>query len=764
MSYYRDDDDDDVDIRARRRGPSPRPNLYSRPPSRGHSFFDIPSGVNYIPLEQHARVVVEREPVRSRSRSRRRNDQPPSAPNPFNFTERFVDESLSDDDYDGRSHVQLISRDANSAVVARGNQSPDKEVLFQTCFNADCPQDVTTHIDLPIFDDIGDELEDFSRLMRIGNFQAAKSYFEANLADHQAQPFVFVQYAEMLLEMSDYKSFGALNPHSVFGQPCRQLRSEAPEHSRSALFNRRRSYGRRARGCLRKPDAVALEQLDLLHLNWDLLETTYLVYREGTIHQAINVAKEALRTVNLDENAGSTEIKIFCLASHILGEARAWNVGPRLATRELPSIPKIYSQLLSEGRIWDFHDFFSALIPWFNFSVDTVMMKIYGTAGYSRRLLDDWVSDMSDTDESTILALLSLIVSVLRGNLRNPRRLQMMDQWMSDAQSLAHCLKLNHIGCLKSRAFARWVAVEAAGLVSIEYGSFEGAVSERHASAPGLTFAWGLGVPVYVPATIENPNWQMPGVPPEQKEPIIMAWRLSRELQDYQTEEFCLELLIVVSQDPKTYFEELSHLQNSVQKNRRGFLWTCLSKYLISGDVASKRQLLEDLKSFPDWVDRDALSDPPACFARDFIRGALSSQLKGHNVHRKYPTESFKKSIEIYGRLLPPEMSEFVRRETGIGWSNNWGSIEFAREPYRFRDITEKQLDRRRLPEPVNGTIFRHRSPSRERPGPHPPREKDALLGDSKKVTQKTEPAPNETEDAAANTRAPRGEGSSAGE
>jgi len=53
-----------------------------------------------------------------------------------------------------------------------------------------------------------------------------------------------------------------------------------------------------------------LDQINVLRLNWDLLETTYLISREGTIHQAIDVAKEALQTVDLEAGAGSTEVRI----------------------------------------------------------------------------------------------------------------------------------------------------------------------------------------------------------------------------------------------------------------------------------------------------------------------------------------------------------------------------------------------------------------------------------------------------------------------
>ncbi|PHH74136.1 hypothetical protein CDD80_3295 [Ophiocordyceps camponoti-rufipedis] len=86
-----------------------------------------------------------------------------------------------------------------------------------TSFHSHHGQDVTAHLDLPICDDFDAELEEFSRLVRFGDFRAAKEYFEEQLADYRTHPYVFIQYAEMLLEMGDYRSFGLLRPEPVLG-------------------------------------------------------------------------------------------------------------------------------------------------------------------------------------------------------------------------------------------------------------------------------------------------------------------------------------------------------------------------------------------------------------------------------------------------------------------------------------------------------------------------------------------------------------------
>ncbi|KAH8891714.1 hypothetical protein GQ53DRAFT_765218 [Thozetella sp. PMI_491] len=73
------------------------------------------------------------------------------------------------------------------------------------------------HLELPITDDLDQELEDFARLRRLGHFKAAKEIFKNSLEEHLGKPYVFIQYAEMLFEMGDYKSLRSLNPEALFG-------------------------------------------------------------------------------------------------------------------------------------------------------------------------------------------------------------------------------------------------------------------------------------------------------------------------------------------------------------------------------------------------------------------------------------------------------------------------------------------------------------------------------------------------------------------
>lgn len=87
---------------------------------------------------------------------------------------------------------------------------------IQAVLNGSNPQDITVHLKLPVIDDIEAELEEFSILRRLGNFKAARSYFKEKLGNYRKVPYVFVQYAQMLLDAGDFKTLSKLRPEAVF--------------------------------------------------------------------------------------------------------------------------------------------------------------------------------------------------------------------------------------------------------------------------------------------------------------------------------------------------------------------------------------------------------------------------------------------------------------------------------------------------------------------------------------------------------------------
>jgi hypothetical protein len=87
-------------------------------------------------------------------------------------------------------------------------QVPDKAMTF----NASETTDITLHIQLETIDDLSDDLEEFSRFCRLGDFANAKQHFVNHLGDHMQNPYVCVHYAHMLYDSGDYKKLQSLEP------------------------------------------------------------------------------------------------------------------------------------------------------------------------------------------------------------------------------------------------------------------------------------------------------------------------------------------------------------------------------------------------------------------------------------------------------------------------------------------------------------------------------------------------------------------------
>lgn len=88
--------------------------------------------------------------------------------------------------------------------------------LFDAVYYSVETRDHTVHLELDLVEDFDEELEEFNRLVRIGSFSIAKAFFDLHLKAHISDPYVFVQYAEMLLEKGDFQSLSAMNGSSIF--------------------------------------------------------------------------------------------------------------------------------------------------------------------------------------------------------------------------------------------------------------------------------------------------------------------------------------------------------------------------------------------------------------------------------------------------------------------------------------------------------------------------------------------------------------------
>jgi len=127
------------------------------------------------------------------------------------------------------SHQSRTPRGARpKPQVQPAPPAPIHSTVFETSYTSVDQRDVTVHLEIDVIHDIGEELEEFNRYTRIGDFRTAKVFFQNRLKSHMQDPLVFVLYAEMLLQMCDYKSLSLLEPGPGF-QP--QASDPIPDRS-----------------------------------------------------------------------------------------------------------------------------------------------------------------------------------------------------------------------------------------------------------------------------------------------------------------------------------------------------------------------------------------------------------------------------------------------------------------------------------------------------------------------------------------------------
>lgn len=202
---------------------------------------------------------------------------------PGHSTQSYFTNSPSSKDRESvkPSHSNEISQGETPSIM-----TPEANVFgahgipvgFDAVYHLANTSDITVHIDLDLYHDIGDELEEFSRLSRIGSFARAESYFDLHLRTHLLHnPLLFVQYADMLLEKGDYRSLMSLDDSSVF------MRRDPQESEGSD------------------------GELDQLEMNWRLIRGNALCHTQHNLHVVREVVKDPFRSVRDMSHIGSTE-------------------------------------------------------------------------------------------------------------------------------------------------------------------------------------------------------------------------------------------------------------------------------------------------------------------------------------------------------------------------------------------------------------------------------------------------------------------------
>lgn len=331
---------------------------------------------------------------------------------------------------------------------------------------------------------------------------------------------------------------------------------------------------------------------------------------------------------------------------------------------------RLYWQLLSEGRIWDFRDAFVTVSTCYG--TKNALDAFFDSSSPVEGLLLDWQTDSHD--ESTQLALLDLLAFIALTTDTSPNAGNLRETCLHLAEPFGNSLLDNSPHLIQSRMFVQWVVAKS--VVGSAIGKFKYLANYRGYTAyPGIESG---GMPYYVPINGENPGWLPPEPTLTGHESLQMALRTCREIQDYQTEARCLQELSLRTQDPDRSLQELAELQKSKQHDMNGYLATCLTRYLLCVTNESKTALLQDMASFGPWEEPSDLLSPTVAAARDVISRSLSLERANES------GESIRAALKYYSflpasfqRILDsnvPGGPSIINREDG--WSTVFAKSE----------------------------------------------------------------------------------------
>jgi hypothetical protein len=179
-----------------------------------------------------------------------------------------------------------------------------------------------------------------------------------------------------------------------------------------------------------------------------------------------------------------------------------------------------------------------------------------------------------------------------------------------------------------------------------------------------------------------------------------MALRLATQLQDYVTQVLCLKLLILRSQDATRLFEQLGHLQKSVQEDRDEYLHTCLSNYLVCKAKTSQKRLLAELREFDDWTESWVLRAPHTYLAKQCIERALSSKINDRGSLPPLKTGN----MQYYAWLSEYDRN-FVHRIQGVDIHDSPRAAPSTRTWYDDTHELSESERQRRAAVPVSGSV-----------------------------------------------------------
>ncbi|KAI1111172.1 hypothetical protein F5Y14DRAFT_426435 [Nemania sp. NC0429] len=427
--------------------------------------------------------------------------------------------------------------------------------------------DLTVHLAMDLEEDLEQQLDEMNRLSRLGHFLQAREFFSENLQHHIDNPYVVVQYADLLLHQGDFKGVTLLKDDAIYKREGEQ------------------------------PDS---EELRMLRVNWELIQILAKSYTLDTLsgtptvlEEAVNVLADMGRDGPSDRPISSTEVGILALVIRLTGHPVLHSKWLKYASRALAALPtsllRFYQTLLRQGRIWDFHDFV-VLMPTIE-DIKALTHDIFGKdlIPSLQAMVSDWSDSVHGYDASTTLGLLSILTHILLDPVEASEKecIDVLRLCLPLAISMAE----NDPGSLKSRPYLRLLLAKSRFAETASRQAVDSLQSHLQ-SSQGVFYQHDIALlPIYVPSGNETPQWTPADQPSELRDPVRLVLRSAVELGDFETEVLARRELIRLSASPQDEFGMLCTLQLSRQGDLNGYGLSLASRYLVSNTTAAKEEL-----------------------------------------------------------------------------------------------------------------------------------------------------------------------------
>ncbi|KAF7889175.1 hypothetical protein EAF00_009475 [Botryotinia globosa] len=574
---------------------------------------------------------------------------------------------------DGKSLAVPISERGITNLTENPGSTESMEVTF------DCEYDLEAY------------LEDFSRLMRKGKFDAAKNLFKSCPSDLRDHPEFVLDFVDALLKQGAYKTLIAFSAdkESILLKQLSDCGQIPIQYLRSVFeLGRQRAFGYLPDGDMK--DAGADEaQLDLLK-NFESLD--------------------------------SIQVQLLCNIVQLDSELIKYTKPPEIDHRNSESIidsssnwHSLYKHLLSTNRIWDMRDLFQALCS--RYGVGDAIRLLFKNRKQDRstkapksdesefsgwfHFIFDWTRS-SHGDESTDLALLDVLVTISlqllsHSNQNDSSITKIINQAMAHANQFAISLSLNNPENVQTSPYLKWALANQR--LARELPSNPRQIPDyRYIKQSQGVIIFVSNLPIYVPLDPHDLN-PVPWKRQSRSTPgnlLKLGLEISRKNGDYSLIVQYLQEIFYTSESPSEVLDELSHIQGDLQGDNIGYLQTCLTKYLFASDTPAIEDLSNEINKFDEKIQELDFNtrkiDPLTKWCQRGIQAALHERLHGD----KLSTNSYFEEQESAYRELSYDFKSLL--------------AELGKEHGAYKPSFTDEVLPKEFTKPCKGTIYRDKN------------------------------------------------------